>query len=78
MKEASFQAFEPETTKALLQSGARQTVCAWKALPAANGRAASGRAAKERAAIPAVWPHCVACALSPQHSRFPGDHSAEY
>ncbi len=78
MKEASFQALEPETIKALLQSGARQTVCAWKALPAANGRAASGRAAKEWAAIPADWPHCVACALTLQHSRFPGDHTAEY
>ena len=30
MKEASFQACEPETIKALLQSGARQTVCAWR------------------------------------------------
>ena len=46
MKEASFQALEPETIKALLQSGARQTVCAWKALPAANGRAASGEGSK--------------------------------
>ena len=33
MKEARFQAYEPETIKALLQSGASQTVCAWKALP---------------------------------------------
>ena len=30
MKEASFQALEPETIKALLQRGARQTVCAWR------------------------------------------------
>ena len=58
VKEASFQTYQPETIKALLQpmqSGARQTVCAWKALPAANGRAASGRAAK-----PAVRPLYIA------------------
>ncbi len=43
--------FQSETLLHAMQSGARQTVCAWKALQAADGRATSGRAAKESAAI---------------------------
>ena len=64
MRAVRFQAYQPQTIKAMLQpmqSGVKQTVCAWNALQASNGRAASRRAVREWAECRLFSPTVTAC-----------------